>query len=167
MTYYDPPRRRRPQQRSLLDSPVLSAILVVVVLGLIAVIVVSQGLLGFPGPTGAAVLPSAPGPTQTSILPSVAPTFSRPTPSPGPTFLTYRVTRGDSLNSIARRYHTTARSISWWNRGAYPSLDPEAPDYDPNTIRVGWMLVLLPGIEVDEENPPTPSPGPTAAPTIG
>jgi hypothetical protein len=165
MTYYEPPPRRRPKQRSILDSPWLSALLVVVVLGLVTVFVLQEGLLGTPSPTTTAVQPSGLVPTATPFGPSVAPTFSRPTPSPGPTFLTYRVKSGDSLNSIAKRFHTTDRSISWWNRGAYPSLDPESPDYQPNTIRVGWMLVILPGITVDENNPPTPSPGPTTAAT--
>ncbi len=167
MTYYEPPPRRRPRKRSILDSPVLSASLVVIVLGLVAVYLLGSGLLGSPSPTTSAVRPSNPvaGATPTPLGPSVAPTFSRPTPSPGPTFLTYRVKSGDSLNSIAKRYHTTARSISWWNRGAYPSLDPESPKYQPNTIRVGWMLVILPGVTVDENNPPTPSPAPaTRAP---
>jgi hypothetical protein len=165
MTYYEPPPRRRPKQRSILDSPWLSAALVVVVLGLVTVFVLQEGLLGTPTPTTTAVGPSVSMtvPTQVRITPSVAPTFSRPTPSPGPTFFTYRVKSGDTLNSIARRFHTTARSISWWNRGAYPSLDPESPDYDPSTIRVGWRLVILPGITVDENNPPTPSPGPAAS----
>jgi hypothetical protein len=163
MTYYEPPPRRRPQQRRLLDSPWLSALLVVIVLGLVGAYAVGSGLLGSPSPTTSAYQPSAPGPTPTPVGPSVAPTFSRPTPSPGPTFAIYTVKRGDSLNSIAKRFHTTARSISWWNRGAYPSLDPEAPGYDPNTIRVGWKLVILPGIVVDENNPPTPSPGPISS----
>jgi hypothetical protein len=165
MTYYEPPPRRRPKQRSILDSPVLSALLVVIVLGLVGVYVLGSGLLGSPSPTTTAVQPSGPGAgaTPTPLGPSVAPTFSRPTPSPGPTFLTYRVKSGDSLNSIAKRYHTTARSISWWNRGAYPSLDPESPNYQPNTIRVGWVLVILPGVTVDENNPPTPSPAPATS----
>ena len=84
------------------------------------------------------------------------------TPSPGPTFETYKVKRGDTLNSIAKKYKTTARSISWWNRGRYPSLDPEAIGYDPGTIRVGWTLVVLRGVVVDDSNPPTPSPAPEA-----
>jgi LysM domain len=167
MTYYEPPPRRRPQRRSMLDSPVLSALLVLIVLGVVVTYALGQGLLGSPSPTSGAVLPSALGPAPTPVGPSAAPTFSRPTPSPGPTFLTYTVKRGDSLNSIAKKFHTTARSISWWNRGAYPSLDPEAPGYDPNTIRVGWKLVILPGVVVDENNPPTPSPIPTALPTTG
>jgi len=159
MTYYEPPPRRRPQRRSVLDSPVVAALLAAVVLGLVGVYVLGPGLLGWPSPTTSAVGPST-GPGSTPAGPSTQPTFSRPTPSPGPTFATYTVKRGDSLNSIARRYHTTARSISWWNRGTYPSLDPEAPGYDPGTIRVGWKLVILPGITVDENNPPTPSPAP-------
>jgi len=160
MTYYEPPPRRRPQQRSLLDSPVVAALVAAVVLGLVVIYVLGSGLLGSPSPTTSAVRPSASSPGATPLGPSAPPTFSRPTPSPGPTFATYTVKRGDSLNSIARRFHTTARSISWWNRGAYPSLDPDAPGYDPGTIRVGWKLVILPGVTVDENNPPTPSPPP-------
>ena len=159
MTYYEPPPRPRRQRRSTLDSPWLSALLVVVVLGLVGTVFVGPMLFGGPSPTPSSGPPSALTPSATAAGPSVAPTFSRPTPSPGPTFLTYKVMRGDSLNSIAKKFHTTARSISWWNRGAYPSLDPESPDYNPNTIRVGWMLVILPGTVVDENNPPTPSPG--------
>ena len=159
MTYYEPPPRPRRRQRSTLDSPWLSALLVVIVLGLVGTIFVGPMLFGGPSPAPSSGPPSALTPSATAAGPSVAPTFSRPTPSPGPTFLTYKVTRGDSLNSIAKKFHTTARSISWWNRGAYPSLDPESPDYNPNTIRVGWMLVILPGTVVDENNPPTPSPG--------
>lgn len=140
-----------------MDSPIVAALVAAVVLGLVGVYVLSSGLLGSPTPTTSAVGPS---PMSTPVGPSARPTFSRPTPSPGPTFATYTVKRGDTLNGIAKKYHTTARSISWWNRGAYPSLDPEAPGYDPGTIRVGWKLVILPGVTVDENNPPTPSPAP-------
>lgn len=135
----------------------MAALVAAVVLGLVGVYVLSSGLFGKPSPTTSAVGPT---PASTPFGPSAAPTFSRPTPSPGPTFATYTVKRGDTLNGIAKKYHTTARSISWWNRGAYPSLDPEAPGYDPGTIRVGWHLVILPGVTVDENNPPTPSPAP-------
>jgi peptidoglycan/xylan/chitin deacetylase (PgdA/CDA1 family) len=78
--------------------------------------------------------------------------------------MSYIVQSGDTLNSIARKFRTTGRSIAWWNRGTYPSLDPQSPDYDPNTIRVGWVLVLIPDAVVDDSNPPTPSPGPIATP---
>ena len=168
MTYYEPPQRpRNRRQRSVLDSPWLSALLVVVVLGLVGTIFVGPRVFGTavaPTPSGAS--PGGPSVTTTPGV-SIAPTFVRPTPSPAPTFLTYRVRSGDSLNSIAKQFKTTARSIAWWNRGAYPSLDPESPNYDPNTIRVGWVLVLLPNTEVDEENPPTPSPGPSVPETPG
>ena len=163
MTYYEPPERRRPRHRSTLDSPWLAALLALVVIGLVGTLFVGPALFGLPGPTTSSVLPSAVA--LATAGPSVAPTFARPTPSPGPTFLTYRVRSGDSLNSIAKKYHTTGRSIAWWNRGAYPSLDPESVDYNPNTIRVGWVFVLLPGIVVDDTNPPTPSPAPIATPS--
>ena len=164
MTYYEPPQRTRPRTRSTLDSPWLAVLLVVVVLGLVGTLFVGPALFGSPAPTPTGG-PVAALPSPTAAGPSVAPTFSRPTPSPGPTFLTYRVKSGDSLNSIAKHFHTTARSVAWWNRGAYPSLDPQGSNYDPNTIRVGWVLVVLPGIVVDDANPPTPSPGPTETPT--
>ncbi len=163
MSYYEPPRRARPARtRSTLDSPWLAGLLVVVVLGLVGTLFVGPALFG--SPKGSAT----PGPSSTTAIATPtavpSPTFLRPTPSPGPTFLTYRVKSGDTLNSIAHHFHTTARSIAWWNRGAYPSLDPESPNYDPGTVRVGWVLVVLPNTVVDEENPPTPSPGPTGVP---
>jgi len=147
----------------VLDSLVLAALLVVVVLGMVGTLFVGPKLFGEPAATTTAVLPTG-LPSATPAGPSVAPTFARPTPSPGPTFETYKVKRGDTLNSIARKYKTTARSIAWWNRGTYPSLDPEAPGYDPGTIRVGWTLVVLRGITVDDSNPPTPSPAPASTP---
>ncbi|HJW21649.1 MAG TPA: polysaccharide deacetylase family protein, partial [Candidatus Limnocylindrales bacterium] len=88
------------------------------------------------------------------------PTFGYPTPSPEPTFTAYSVRFGDTLNSIATAFATTARSIAWWNRGTYPSLDPQSPGYRPDDIKPGWVLVLIPGTVVDEENPPSPSPAP-------
>ena len=166
MTYYEPPRRARPRTRSTLDSPWLAGLLVVVVLGLIGTLFIGPALFGTPAPTNVAVVPSGSAPPASPPGPTPRPTFARPTPSPAPTFLTYRVKSGDSLNSIAKQFRTTARSIAWWNRGTYPRLDPESPNYDPNTIRVGWVLAILPNTVVDEENPPTPSPGPpTPEPT--
>ena len=165
MTYYEPPPRRRPKRRSTLDSPWLSALLVVVVLGLVGTLFVGPALFGSPAPSNVSVLPSTLAPSPTLFGPTPARTFARPTPSPAPSFLNYRVQSGDSLNRIAKKFRTTARSIAWWNRGTYPSLDPESPNYDPGTIRVGWVLIVLPDTVVDEENPPTPSPGPeTPAP---
>jgi len=161
MTWYEPPPRQRPKRRTTaLDSPLLAGLLVVVVLGLVGTLFVGPKLFGLPAATTTAALPSVLLPSATGAGPSVEPTFARPTPSPGPSFETYKVKRGDTLNSIARKYKTTARSISWWNRGTYPSLDPEGIGYDPGTIRVGWTLKILRGVVVDESNPPTPSPAP-------
>lgn len=153
---YEPPQRVRPRRpRSALDSPILAGALVLVVAGIVAAIVLVPGILPSvgpePGQSTAAGLPTAspPGPTPVA-------TFARPTPSPAPTFQTYRVKPGDTLNSIARRFDTTGRSLAWWNRGFYPSLDPESPDYDPNTIRVDWVLIVVPNTTVDDEEPPEP-----------
>ena len=153
---YEPPQRVRPRRpRSTLDSPILAAALVFIVAALVAAIVLVPGILpsfgSGPGQSTVAGLPTA-----SPAGPTPVPTIARPTPSPAPTFQTYRVKAGDTLNSIARRFDTTGRSLAWWNRGFYPSLDPESFDYDPNTIRVGWMLVVVPGVTVDEEEPPAP-----------
>jgi hypothetical protein len=150
--------RRNAAPRSILDSPWLAAAIVAVVLGVVAAILTTSGLFGPGGPTASATPPPTTPPTPTAA--PIA-TFVRPTPSPPPTFTTYVVRSGDTLSSIAKKFQTTARSIAWWNRGAYPSLDPESAHYDPNTVRLGWRLVVLPGTVVDENNPPTPSPGPT------
>jgi peptidoglycan/xylan/chitin deacetylase (PgdA/CDA1 family) len=162
MTY--PAPRPPAARRSLLESPALAAALAVAVLALAALLIV-PGMLGpsGPPPSGSAG-PGTGGPTPTATA-LASPTFVRPTPSPAPTFTAYVVRGGDTLNSIAKAFDTTARSIAWWNRGTYPSLDPESQDYEPDRIEVGWVLVLIRGTVVDDSNPPTPSPGPT--PTSG
>lgn len=153
-----------------LGSPAV-ALSLVVLLASLSVLAVASGLLGSPGatssPSHVAAATATPFPTAT-----VVPTLGYPTPSPEPTFAAYLVQQGDTLTSIARAFRTTARSIAWWNRGTYPSLDPESPAYDPNAIKPGWVLAILPGTTVDEENPPSPSPGPptpepSAIPTLG
>ncbi len=159
---YERPERRPPRrQRSMLDSPVLSAALVVVVLGLVAAVLFVPGLLS-PGPDASGRPSGAP----TAAGPSIAPTFVRPTPSPAPTFLSYTVRPGDTLNSIARRFGTTGRSLAWWNRATYPSLDPLSEGYAPNNIRVGWVLLLMPDTVVDDANPPSLPPGASAGPVV-
>lgn len=80
-----------------------------------------------------------------------SPSFVPPTPTPAPTFAVYTVKRGDSLNSIAKAYGTTARSVAYWNRTTFPSLDPDSPGYAPGRLQVGWNLVLIPGLVYDEE----------------
>jgi peptidoglycan-N-acetylglucosamine deacetylase len=107
-------------------------------------------------PSGIAASPSPPGPTP-------VPSFGRPTPTPLPTFLAYTVVAGDTLLSIGKRFGTTGRSVAYWNRATYPSLDPESEGYAPNRIEVGWVLVLIPGVVVDESNPPGASAGPSPA----
>jgi LysM domain len=99
-----------------------------------------------------------------SAGPSGRPSFVRPTPTPLPTFLAYVVKRGDTLTSIARAHGTTARSIAFWNRSQHPSLDPDSPNYSPNRIEVGWVLLLVPDLELDPEDLP-PEPTPSSSPT--
>ncbi len=88
--------------------------------------------------------------------------------SPGPSFFVYTVVRGDSLLSIGRRYGTTGRSIAYWNRDTYPSLDPDSRDYAPNRIEIGWKLRLIPNVTLDDQGPlpsrrPTPIPIPSGS----
>jgi LysM domain len=89
--------------------------------------------------------------------PTPSPSFVRPTPTPMPTFLVVTVKAGESLNTIAHRYGTTARSIAFWNRTTYPSLDPLSPKYRPNLLQVGWTLLVIPNVTFDEESLPEPS----------
>lgn len=123
-----------------------------------------------PAPPGRTSLPvTSPGPTTTEApdVPSAAPTgspsFVRPTPRPSPTFLAYEVRAGDTLTSIARLFGTTPRSIAYWNRTQYPSLDPDSPTYQPGLIKVGWVLHLIPTAVVDEEELPEVAPEATTA----
>jgi hypothetical protein len=102
---------------------------------------------GSPTPTATPV-PTPAGPTPT-------PSFVRPTPTPQPTFFSYTVVSGDSLGKIAKRFKTSARSIAYWNRATYPSLDPESGSYRPDYLKLGWVLVLIPNAEVDPEDLPT------------
>ncbi len=116
--------------------------------------------------TGGADPPTDPPAAASSVTtfmpspsgPSSRPSFVRPTPTPLPTFLVYTVRPGDTLTSIARQFGTTARSIAFWNRTTYLSLDPDATDYAPDSIKAGWDLLLVPGIELDPEDLPEPSP---------
>jgi hypothetical protein len=99
--------------------------------------------------------------------PTPIPSFRRPTPAPAPTFLAYMVQRGDSLTSIARQFRTTPRSIAFWSRGEYPSLDPESAAYRPDRLEVGWLLLVIPDTVFDEDEltDTTPSPSPVATPS--
>jgi len=108
---------------------------------------------------------SAPPPTPSPATPSPSLTFSRPTLTPQPSFTTYRVRTGDTITKIARDHGTTERSIGYWNREKYPSLDPESSKYNPNNIRVGWRLLIIPNVEVDpDEITPPPTTPPSGIP---
>jgi hypothetical protein len=105
--------------------------------------------LGDGGGPSAAITPGPPTPR---------PSIVRPTPTPAPTFAVYTVATGDNLNSIARKFGTSARSIAYWNRATYPSLDPDSSGYRPNVLKVGWILNIIPNmILTDDEAPPLPS----------
>jgi hypothetical protein len=113
-------------------------------------------------PSGSLATPAGSS-SQAGTTPTPSPSFVRPTAHPSPTFLVYEVKPGDSLTLIARLFGTTARSIAYWNRARYPSLDPDSTTYEPNRIVVGWTLQLIPTAVVDEEELPDPTPSPTPA----
>jgi peptidoglycan/xylan/chitin deacetylase (PgdA/CDA1 family) len=179
----DLPRRRRVAGARLAALLALILALLVAVAALLAGSEILSQLGGLVQVgAGIGANNSTPRPSSSSIPasvgPAASPTFVRPTPTPLPTVLAYVVRRGDTLIAIAKRFGTTARSIAYWNRTAYPSLDPESPRYQPGRIEVGWRLMLIPGAVVDEEDLPSPSPvqpspssttpttpGPTSAPT--
>jgi len=117
-----------------------------------------------------AVESAGPSPS-TSLAPSASPSTvptapATPTTLASPTPLAYVVVRGDTLTSIARRFSTDVRSISYWNRDRYPSLDPESPAYDPNSIAAGWALLVIPGTVLSDDDLPTPRPTTTPVPTL-
>lgn len=115
-----------------------------------------------PGPT------AAPTPTPTPVP---TPTPGPPTPTPAPTFALHTVKRGDSLTSLATQYRTTGRSIAYWNRDIYPTLDPESASYNPDRLQIGWVLRILPGqeyqapMDAGESPDVTPSPGDSGSPS--
>jgi len=93
-------------------------------------------------PTPTPAVTPAPTPTPE---PTPTPTPGPPTPTPEPTFVLYTVARGDTLVGIARMHRTDGRSIAYWNRATYPSLDPETAAYRPGLVQAGWVLRILPG----------------------
>jgi LysM repeat protein len=137
-------------------------------------LVVLAGLLVacVPDPPGrvspsAALVIATPSPTPipTPEGPTPSPSYVRPTPTPQPSFFVYTVVSGDSLDKIAKHFGTTGKSIAYWNRLTYPSLDPDSGQYKPNYIKVGWKLQLIPNAQVDPENlPGTGTPDPSAEP---
>ena len=111
-----------------------------------------SGATGSSLPAGSAAT-LTPGPTGPTPRPPIIP----PTPTPAPTFMVHVVAAGESLNTIAHRFGTTARSIAFWNRATYPSLDPDSATYRPDLLKVGWTLFLIPNLVVDEQDLPGPS----------
>jgi peptidoglycan/xylan/chitin deacetylase (PgdA/CDA1 family) len=159
---YDPSWQPRRRARQSAGAWVAAAVALAFLLALVVGVALALPELTRPDPIGGAGTASA---TPSSLRPS--PSFVRPTPTPAPTFRTYVVRPGDTLTSIARRFKTTARSIAFWNRSTYRSLNPESRNYDPNRIQVGWTLVLIPGQVYDEgeEPSPPPSPSPSVVPS--
>lgn len=144
-----------------LVRPLLAAVLAIV---LAACVPAPAGRVqltaGTTGPTSTPGGSDLPATTPATGGPTTSPSFVRPTPIPGPTFLVYEVQPNDTLTSIARLFGTTARSIAYWNRARYPSLDPDSSTYEPNRIEAGWTLQLIPTAVVDEDELPDPTPTP-------
>jgi LysM domain len=107
-------------------------------------IVIAGCLPGSIRPTTPPPPTPTPGPTAP---PTPTPTPGPPTPTPAPTFRLYTVRSGDTLTRIARRFHTSTRSLSYWNRAKYKTLDPENARYQPDRVEVGWVLQIIPNKE--------------------
>lgn len=102
----------------------------------------------------------APTPTPSpTASPTAPPTPGPPTPTPLATFAAYTVARGDTLTSIGRAFRTSPRSIAYWNRDRYRTLDPESAAYAPNNLQIGWVLRVLPGAEYSPPPDTAESPG--------
>jgi hypothetical protein len=141
--------RRRP-------AAVAAAVLLPAVLALVGACIpprigVANGSPAVSGGAAATTTASTVDPTPIPSGPTAPPSFVRPTPTPLPTFLSYVVKAGDTLDSIAMAHGTTARSLAFWNRSEYPSLDPDSAAYAPDRIKIGWVLLLVPDIEIDED----------------
>jgi peptidoglycan/xylan/chitin deacetylase (PgdA/CDA1 family) len=140
---------------------------------LAATLLSTAGCAPSPAASPSSLPPVTASPT---VTPQASPTgpspfasFVRPTPTPLPTFLVYVVRRGDTLTSIARAFDTTPFSIAYWNREAYPTLDPDSDAYEPDKIETGWSLVLIPNVMIDDSDLPaataTPPPAATSRPS--
>jgi hypothetical protein len=155
--------RARPTRSVAPSTPPRAALAVALVLAF----VVAACLPASIRPTA----PPAPTPTPSpTVPPTPTPTPGPPTPTPAPTFALYTVARGDTLTSIARHFKTSGRSVAYWNRASYPSLDPEGAHYNPNNLQVGWVLQVLPGQEYvppedDGESGEEVTPRPAEEPT--
>ena len=64
------------------------------------------------------------GARRRPVRPRPRPSCGRPRPRSRRSS-SYKVVSGDSLDKIAKKFKTSARSIAYWNRATYPSLDPE------------------------------------------
>jgi LysM repeat protein len=72
------------------------------------------------------VQPSAPPTAPPSATPSAV-----PTPTPAPTYRTYRIQSGDTLATIAQRFHTTVSALSALNHIT-----------DPRRLHIGQVLLI-------------------------
>ena len=116
-----------------------------------------------PAGTTAAGSPEPSGSDEPGDSAEPSPSDDEPSGSPEPTFLIHVVKAGENLTSIALRYKTHPRSVAYWNRDSYPSLDFESPTYKPDHVEVGWRLRILPGVILAD---PLPTRRPSARPSV-
>jgi len=133
----------------------------VIVSAWLAVAVVAGCLPTTVRPTPSTDASASAVPATALPAPTRSPGAAPPTPTPGPTFVVHTVRPGETLLAIARRYGTSGRSVAYWNRDRYPSLDPDSAAYEPDRIEVGWALRVLPN---EEYVPPEDTPEPPVTP---
>lgn len=85
----------------------------------------------FVEPTNAPVVDTNPAPPAAVAAPAVAETPAAPTPAATPT--DYKIVQGDTLSTIARKFHTSVRAMKEAN-----------PGVEPTKLRIGQMLHVPP-----------------------
>ncbi len=100
--------------------------------------------------------PTPSGSAWFSGQPTATSTASFPAPTAASAATTYVVRAGDTLFSIARAWGTSLGQLQAWNAARYPSLAT-----DPNSLQVGWELIVAGGPNVT----PLPTVKPTTSPS--
>ena len=137
---------------------------------------------GCGGTSDASERPDPSGPVSGDASPTATPRRGPPTRAPSgrpsagasaaPSFETYEIQGGDTLQRIADRLETTWQSLVFWNKDQFDTLNPASGSYDPGQIQAGWRLRYQRGVIVDDDPdgaagvpeptlaPPTPTSGP-------
>jgi peptidoglycan/xylan/chitin deacetylase (PgdA/CDA1 family) len=107
-----------------------------------------------PAPSGSAQPTASTTPIATIDAGESAAPGATASAGPTPNGVLYTVRPGDTLSSISRDWGTTVALLQAWNAEAFPALVT-----DPNSLEVGWALVVA----VDPDTTPQPTATPPAS----